>query len=124
MWRFGFADRADRPIGSDPLARGVSKNGREIDDAGRLIDRGGLYRGDLMLAKSLAHNIEPAGERRVAELPDTDLACLRSDRAGERLFWVRKFDLRLGQRRGERGNRGTRPLHGRPLRLGRSERPN
>ena len=65
----GLADRADRPIRGDPFARGVSQHRRQIDDAGGLIERGGLDGRDLMLAERLAHDIEPACERGIAEQP-------------------------------------------------------
>jgi hypothetical protein len=38
----------------------MRQHGREIDDAGGLIDRGGLYGSNLMLAQGLADDIEPA----------------------------------------------------------------
>jgi hypothetical protein len=39
----------------------MRKQGREIHDPGRLIDRRGLHGRDLMLPQSLAHNLKPAG---------------------------------------------------------------
>ena len=63
MWVGGFADRADRPVRGDPLARGMRQNGAEPDNPGTLVNRGGLHRRDLMLAQSLAHDVEPARER-------------------------------------------------------------
>ena len=40
------------PVGRDPFAGGVRQNSCQIDPAGALVDGGGLYHGDLMLAAS------------------------------------------------------------------------
>jgi hypothetical protein len=45
----------------------MGKHSGQIDDAGRLVDRSGLYRGDLMLPQRLAHDVEPARQRGIAE---------------------------------------------------------
>src|ERR1700751_4166953 len=87
---------------------------REIDDPRRLIDSGCLHGRDFVLTQSLAYDFKSAGERRIAESPGTALPALRFDCAGERFFGIGKLGLRLGQSRGERGNRQTRPLHGPP----------
>src|SRR6266566_7005984 len=68
MRPFGLGYRADRPIRGDPFSRGMGKHRRQIDDADRLIDRGSLHRGDLMLAQSLAHDLKPTRKRRISEL--------------------------------------------------------
>ena len=94
----------------------MGEDGRQIDDAGRLVDGGGLHRGDFVLAERLARDFEPAGERRIAKLPCTPLPSLWLDRPGQRLLRIGEFGLRLSQRRGERRDRCTRPLHGRPPR--------
>src|SRR6516225_9798302 len=44
------SDGANRPVRSNPFSRGVRQNRAEPDDAGGRVDRGGLYRGDLILA--------------------------------------------------------------------------
>jgi len=44
------------------------------NNAGRLIDPGRLYRGDLMLAQSLAYDLKTSGKRRLTELPCAALA--------------------------------------------------
>ena len=75
----------------------MREHGRQIDDAGCLIDCGRLHGGDLMLAQGLAHDLKPAGQRRIAELPWTALPALRFDRADERLLGIGEFDLRFGQ---------------------------
>jgi hypothetical protein len=51
----------------------------EIDDAVGLIDRRRLHGGDLMLAKSLAHHIEPARRRCVAKRLLGPLRTVRTD---------------------------------------------
>jgi len=62
MRRRGFADRANRPVGGDPSAGRVRQNSRKFDHLARVVDRGGLHRGDLMLAKGLAHNLQSTRE--------------------------------------------------------------
>ncbi len=52
-----FSNRADWPIGGDPFARSMRQHGGQIDHPGRVIDGGGLHRGDLMLAERLAHDV-------------------------------------------------------------------
>ena len=74
---------------------------RQIDDSRRLIDHRGLHGRDLMLAQGLANDLEPAGKRRIAELPWTALPALRLDRADQRFLRIGEFDLCLGQRGGE-----------------------
>ena len=39
----------------------------ETDEAGGLVDRGGLDGRDLMLAQGLAHDVEPARQRGIAK---------------------------------------------------------
>jgi hypothetical protein len=58
-----FADRADRPISGNPFSQGMYQNRGGPDNAGGLINRGGLHGCDLMLAQSIAHNIQTAGKR-------------------------------------------------------------
>ena len=92
-----FGNRANRPIRRDPLAGGVGQHGRELDHAGRLIDGGGLYGGDLVLAERLAHDVEPAGERRVAKAALAVPWPAGPDGTDQRLFRVDEFGLSLGQ---------------------------
>jgi hypothetical protein len=47
--------------------RGVRQHGREIDDAGGLVDRRGLHRRDFVLAQGLAHDVKPARQRGIPE---------------------------------------------------------
>ena len=57
------------------------------DNATGLIDRGCLHRGDLMLAEGLAHDIEPARQRRrITERPFSLAAAIRSDGPGQDFF--------------------------------------
>ena len=49
----------------------MREHGRQIDDPGRLINRGRLHSRNLMLPQSLAHDLEATGKRRVTELPCT-----------------------------------------------------
>jgi len=45
----------------------MRQNRAEQDKAGGLINRGGLDRGDFLLAQSLPHDIKPTRQRRVAK---------------------------------------------------------
>jgi hypothetical protein len=68
--RHGYlADRADRPIGRYPLAGSMGQQCRQSDLTRVLIDGGGLDRSDLVLAKTLADDIQPARQGCVAECP-------------------------------------------------------
>ena len=68
-----LGDGADRPVRGDPFPRGMRQHGGQVDDARALVDRGGLHGGDLMLAQGLAHDVETARQRGIAER----LFCLR-----------------------------------------------
>jgi hypothetical protein len=56
----GFGNSTYRPVRGDPFARGMSEHGGQIDQACLSIDRGGLNRCDLVLAKRLAHDVKTA----------------------------------------------------------------
>ena len=66
----------------------MRKNGREAKKAGVFIDARCLDRRDLMPAKALAHDVQPARERGIAE------GAVRLPREGgpdggnERLLWI------------------------------------
>ena len=51
-----------------------------------------------MPAKPLAHEIEAAGQRRVAKAAIGFAGERGADGRGQRFLWVGEFDLRLGQR--------------------------
>src|SRR5580692_11011914 len=57
---------ADRPIRGDPLPRSMRQDRGEIDQTRSLVDGGCLHGGNLVLAQSFAHNVEPARQRRIA----------------------------------------------------------
>ena len=59
---------------------------RELDLALGLVDRGGLDGGDLVLAEALAYDIEPAGQRGVAEGPVALPGERRADGGNEMSF--------------------------------------
>ena len=85
----------------------------EGDDAGSLIDGGGLHGRNLMLAQDPAHDVEPAGQRRIAERAfDPATRALGSDGGHQRLLGVGQFGLSPGQRSGNRADRLARALHG------------
>ena len=83
----------------------MRKHGRQIDDAGDVIDRRSLHGRDFTLAQGLAHDVEPARKRRITELPGTALPAMRLDRADQRLLRIDELDLRFGERSGERSYR-------------------
>ena len=56
---------------------------RETNLAAGLIDRGGLHRGNLMLAEALADDIKAAGERSVVEGPVSLAEGWRADGGGQ-----------------------------------------
>ena len=54
-----LGDRTDRPVRGHPFARGMRKDGGEADQPSLRIDCGRLDRGELVLAKALADNVDP-----------------------------------------------------------------
>jgi hypothetical protein len=68
-----------------------------VRDAGSFVDGGGLHSRDLMLAQGLAHNVQAAGERRIAEGPLGSASLLRPDGPDQRLFWIDELGLGFGQ---------------------------
>jgi len=78
----------------------MRKHGRQIDNSGRLIDRGGLHGRNLMVPKGLADDLKPARQRRIAKLASTTLPASRLDRPDQRLLRISEFDLGFGQRGG------------------------
>jgi hypothetical protein len=53
----GLGDRADRPVRGNPLARRMRQGDGQPDQTGRVIDRGGLHRRNLMPTQGLADPI-------------------------------------------------------------------
>src|SRR5262249_5899385 len=76
---------------------------------GRLVDGCRLDSGDLVLPQRLAHDVEPARERRIAEAAFVFPWPASADGGGQRLFWIDEFRLGLGQGRGQRCDRFTGP---------------
>src|SRR5262249_19151094 len=70
--------------------------------------------GDLVLPQRFAHDVESAGERRIAEAALAVSWSAGANGGRERLFRVDEFGLGLGQGRGQRRDRFTGPGHGRP----------
>src|ERR1700722_13092923 len=78
------------------------------------VDCGRLDGRDLMAAERLAHDVETAGQSRVAKRLIV-LPWMKAANGGdERLFRIGELRLRLGQRGGDRPNRFARLLHGSP----------
>src|SRR3989475_13251475 len=67
LCRGDIADLAYRPFRGDPFPRRMGKDGREAEEAGFLIDARCLDGRDLMPAKALADDVQPAGKRGIAE---------------------------------------------------------
>src|SRR6476659_8031271 len=67
LCRGDVADLAYRPFRGDPFPGRMRKNGREAKKAGFFIDARCLDRRDLMPAKALAHDVQPARQRGIAE---------------------------------------------------------
>jgi hypothetical protein len=65
--RCRLADCANRPFRQQPFARRMREDGRQSDPSRFLVDRRGLHGCDFMRAERLADDIEPCGERGVAE---------------------------------------------------------
>ncbi len=87
----------DRPIRGDPFARGVGEHRRQVENAGRLVDGGGLHRRDLMLTERFSHDVEAARQRCIAKGAFSCPRPCSSNRSGERLFRVDELGLGLGQ---------------------------
>ena len=109
--RCRLADRADRPIGRDPLPRGVNKRRGEPDQAAVAVNSGGLNRCDLVLAEALADQVEPGGERGIAKGPAAFARKRRDDGCSEGLLRVCNLGLGLGKRRRKRPNPIAGVLH-------------
>ena len=67
LCRGDVADLAYRPFRGEPFPGRMRKNGREAKKAGLFIDARCLDRRDLMPAKALAHDVQPARQRGIAE---------------------------------------------------------
>src|SRR5438046_4247901 len=107
-----FADRADWPVGSDPFTRSVCQHRGQIHRSSGLVDRGRLYSGDLVLAQGLAHDLEPARQRRISERL-LGLAFV-SDCGNEGLFWVDELRLSLAKSTSQSCYGVTRPVADQP----------
>ena len=92
----------------------MGERGGEADEPRLLVDRGGLNRCDLVAAERLAHDVEAARQRRVAKGLILIARIGRANGGDQRLLRIGEFGLRLGQRRGDRPDRFTGPLHGCP----------
>src|SRR5262245_46425667 len=75
----------------------MRENGRKAKQTSLLVNLCGLDRRDLMPAKALAHDVQPARQRGVAEgavrLPGEG----GPDRANQRLLWIGQLYLGLGK---------------------------
>src|SRR5260370_8277157 len=116
-----LADRTDRPVGRYPFTRGVGEHGGQPNEACLLVDRGGLHGRDLVLAQSLADEVEPTGERGIAERAVTLSGEWGPYGGDQRLLRIGEFNLSLGESGRNGADRFTGALHGRPpVRAGQS----
>src|SRR5438128_9220535 len=90
----------------------MRKNGREAKKAGFFIDARRLDRRDLMPAKALAHDVQPARKRGIAEGAIRLAREGRPDSGNERLLWIGQFHLRLGKRSRNSSDCITGAVHG------------
>src|SRR5450759_2831693 len=81
------------------------------DKHGRLVNRGGLHRGNLVPAEAFADQIKPAGEGGVAEATISFPRERRPDGRSQRLLWIGDLDLRLGESASDGADRFTGTLH-------------
>src|SRR6266702_11886 len=90
----------------------MGKDGREAKKAGFLIDPRRLDRRDLMPAKALAHNVQAARQRGIAEgavrLPGEG----GPDGGNKRFLWIGQLDLGLGKGSRNGSDRVTGAVHG------------
>lgn len=84
------------------------------DLAAGLIDRGGLHRGNLVLAKALADDINAAAERSIVEGPVTLAGEWRAVGRDQGFFRVGELALGLGERHGDGANGVTGAVHRQP----------
>src|SRR5262249_31287643 len=124
MWCSCLADRTDWPIRGNPFSRSMCQNCAESHDADTLVYRGGLHGRDLMLAQRLAHNIEPARERCIAEGSFCRTCLIGSDCSNQGLLGIDELGLSFAQGRSDRADGFTGAPHGwPPFREGRSSLP-
>jgi hypothetical protein len=100
--RGNISDLAHRPFRGNPFAGRMRKDSREAKEAAFLIDIRGLDGRDLMPAKALADNVQPARQRGIAEgavsLPGEG----GPDGGYEGFLWIRQLRLGFGKRDGSR----------------------
>ena len=89
LCRGDVADLAYRPFRGEPFPGRMRKNGREAEKAGLFIDARCLDRRYLVPAKALAHDVQPAPQRGIAEGAIRLARKRGSDGGNERLLWIR-----------------------------------
>ncbi len=99
MGSYRLGGRANRPVGGDPLTRGVHQRGRQLDQADLPVDRGTLNRCNFMLAKAFANDVEAHRQGGIAKRSFTLARKRRLDGGSQRLFRIGDFGLGLGERR-------------------------
>ena len=86
----------------------------ETDKPRLLVDRRRLDGRDFMTAEGFPHDIEAARERRIAKGLIMIARVHRPNGRGQRFLRIGRLRLSLRQRRGDRPNSFTGPLHGSP----------
>ncbi len=111
MGSYRLGGWANRPVGGDPLTRGVHQRGRQLDQAAVPVDRRALNRCDFMLAKAFANDVEAHRQGGIAKRSFTFARKRRLDGGSQRLFRIDDLGLRFGERRRQRANFIAGPLH-------------
>src|SRR5262245_5977482 len=97
----------------------MCKNGGEAKQTSLLVNLCRLDRRDLVPAKALADNVQPARQRGIAESAVRLPGKRRPDGGNERLLWIGQLHLRLGKGSCNGSDCITGAVHGcRPPRSG------
>src|SRR6185436_17101867 len=67
LWTCYIGDRAYRPFGRNPFARGMRKGCGQLHEPGGLVYRGCLDNRDFLLAERLADDVESARKRSITK---------------------------------------------------------
>src|SRR5262245_65228014 len=93
----------------------MRKDSCEAQKPASFVDLGGLHCRNLMPAETLADNIQPARQRRVAKRAVAFTGKGGRDCRSKRLLWIGQFRLCLGKRCRDGADGLTAAVHGCPL---------
>src|SRR5674476_1027866 len=94
----------------------MREDGGEPDEPHFIVNGRRLHRRDFMSAEAFAHDFEAAGQWGIAKGPILLTRERRADGGGQRFLRVGELALCLGQRRRDRANGFTGPVHRLPPR--------